>query len=348
MRQFVLASALILGIASCAEPPKTAVSFSGQTMGTTYNVSVLNGIVNVSTLQAEADQLLQDVNQSLSTYIDTSLISHLNAATDVTTNHPVDNHFIDVYTASHAIYESTDGSFNPAVGPLVTAWGFGPEKAEEVTEDQVEKLLSLIDFETFKLDTSTSTISKEKEGAQLDFSAIAKGYGVDVLGEMLEARGISDYLVEIGGEVRSKGMHPAGRPWRIGIDKPTETPGEQREIQMAIEIQNKAMATSGNYRNFYVRDGKKYVHTINPFTGYPEESELLSVSVLAEDCMTADAYATAFMVMGFEKALATAEMMPNLEAYFITTGDAGAYVETKTEGFPDAFTMEQETTGDVE
>ncbi len=330
---------LITSLLSCSSPPKTAISIDGQTMGTTYRISIPAGTANLAKLKTTADSLLVDINLSLSTYIDSSLISIINASTDVVSPSLVDNHFNVVYQTSKQIHEATEGAFNPAVGPLVVAWGFGPEKIQQVPEDKIDELLALTDFNDFQL--QRGNLIKKNPMAQLDFSAIAKGYGVDLLGVMLEMQNITDYLVEIGGEVRSRGMHPAGRAWRVGIDKPLETPGEQREIQLAIELQNNAMATSGNYRNFYVRDGKKYVHTINPFTGYPEESELLSVSVLAENCMTADAYATAFMVMGLDKAMTVAEEMQHLEAYFITTGADGAYVESKTDGFPDAFTPDQ-------
>ena len=327
-----------LSVLACSqEAPKSSISFDGQTMGTTYRVSFPAGAANPSALKAEADELLIAINQSLSTYIDSSSISHINVSQDVTQQHPINKHFQIVMASSQTINTATKGAFNPAVGPLVAAWGFGPEKTQEIPGDKIDSLLALIDFSAFQSKKQGMALVKKIAGAQLDFSAIAKGYGVDAVGQLLEAKGIQDYLVEIGGEVRSKGQHPAGRNWRVGIDKPLEELAESREIQVVIELDNQSMATSGNYRNFYIKDGKKYVHTINPFTGYPEVSDLLSVSVIAKDCMTADGYATAFMVMGKEKAMEMVKATPELEALFITSDDNGNYVETKTPGFPDAF-----------
>jgi thiamine biosynthesis lipoprotein len=197
----------------------------------------------------------------------------------------------------------------------------------------------LVDLSAFVLEASLeneghSTIRKTIPQAELDFSAIAKGYGVDALGTLLEQSGIVDYFVEIGGEVRARGLRADGTGWRFGIERPAE--GE-RTIHAVVNLRDASLATSGNYRNFYVRDGQKYVHTINPGTGYPEINSLLSASVISDDCMTADAYATAFMVMGFETASAFADSALGLEAFFIASGQADAFVEEATSGMAEVI-----------
>ncbi|MFK7845359.1 MAG: FAD:protein FMN transferase [Rhodothermales bacterium] len=329
---------LCLCFGSCTPEPIVLTSFDGQTMGTTYRVSVVTAFSRTAALKASTDQLLEEVNASLSTYIDSSLISTINASDDTNTFHVVDPHFSAVFKKALEIHELTDGFFNPAVGPLVAAWGFGPKKEAQPSAAEVDSLLRLTNLDAFYWQSS-NTIGKRLAHGQLDFNAIAKGYGVDVVAELLIEEGINDFFVEIGGEVRTKGQHLEGRLWRAGIDKPTiDEPtvdiNQAREIQAAIEIENMGLATSGNYRNFYVQEGRKYVHTISPFTGYPKESDLLSASVLANDCMTADAYATAFMVMGKEKALRLAEQQDGIEAYFVIADSSGNYNEVSTSGFP--------------
>ncbi len=318
---------------SCSPEPAVLASFDGQTMGTTYRVTVVTEASRLPSLQASTDQLLLEVNASLSTYIDSSLISTINASTDTNKHHVVDHHFTTVFKSAREIYTITEGNFNPAIGPLASAWGFGPKKEAQPSAADVDSLLKLIDLDTFYWQSS-NTVGKRLPNSQLDFNAIAKGYGVDAVAELLTDEHISNYFVEIGGEVRTKGTHPEGRPWRAGIDKPSMDKSQTREIQAAIEIENMGLATSGNYRNFYVHNGRKYVHTISPFTGYPKESDLLSASVLAHDCMTADAYATAFMVMGKEQALQLAEQLDGIEAYFVVADSVGNYSEVSTSGFP--------------
>ena len=310
-------------------------------MGTTYQVSVPPGVIDPVTTKAELDNVLIALNLSVSTYIDSSLISLINASRDITKAHRVDSYFIDNFLASKAIYEATNGAFNPAIGPLVEAWGFGSTEPVTLSNPEIDSLRALVNFGAFTLEENTGTLYKSIPGARLDFSAIAKGYGVDLLATYLEEQGVEDYFVEIGGEVRTRGMHPAERPWHLGIDRPEENPSPaSRPLQAIIPISNHAVATSGNYRNFYVRDGVKYVHTINPETGYPEVSSLLSVSVLAPTCTDADGFATAFMVMGVDKALALVQQTESLEAYFIIADSSGAFQEMYSEGFPKKLATE--------
>ncbi len=343
MRLFfsLLVCAVVL-LPACNSPAPAVATFDGRTMGTTYRVTVPAGSAHLNTLQNSADSILNVVNASMSTYIGTSLISGINTSADTDEAHEVDDHFVAVFKKAREVYEKTAGAFNPALGPLISAWGFGAQDRREVSSETVDSLLKLVDFTGFTLIPPYS-ITKRMSKAQLDFSAIAKGYGVDAVAELIEAKGINAYFVEIGGEVRTRGQHPSGRAWRTGIDKPIAQTTDQvdREIQTVIELSNRSLATSGNYRNFYVRDGKKYVHTINPETGYPEENDLLSASVSAADCMTADAYATAFMVLGKDKALDLAQRLEGIEAYFVYADDAGNFQEVQTNGFPTTIKLNQ-------
>ncbi len=300
-------------------------------MGTTYRVTfgVRPGGIVLS--QADLEYALFDINQSLSTYLETSLISEINSSRDTSLAHRIDQHFLTVFEAAKEVYEATQGAFNPAVGPLVRAWGFGADEPRNPDSAQVAMLLTQSDFAAFHIDYSERPVlHKRMAEAELDFSAIAKGYAVDEIGLLLESTGAVNYLVEIGGEVRARGRHPEDRTWRIGIEKPLEA---RRELQVVVELNDVSLASSGNYRNYYLRNGQKFVHIINPVTGYPEINSLLSVSVLAPDCMTADAYATAFMVMGLERALDFVELHGGPAAYFISGGEESAFETTASAGF---------------
>ena len=325
--------ALLIVALGCAPAPQIE-RIDGRTMGTTYQVTVPAGALDLPPAHIAIDSLLDAINLSMSTYIDSSLTSRINTSADTSAHFPLDSHFIAVFERTKAVYEATAGAFNPAVAPLIDAWGFGNQAPRRLSQEQVDSLLALVDFSAFEL-LPGGVLRKKIPGAQLNFSAIAKGYGVDAIGEWLEAHGVRDYFVEIGGEVRIRGRHPEGRPWYVGIDRPVPEPVERRVLQAVVPLTDAAMATSGNYRNYYERDGQKYVHTINPRTGYPEVSSLLSASVIAPDCMTADAYATAFMVMGMPDALRHAERDPALEAFFIEADSSGGFREWQTSGFPE-------------
>ncbi|MCH7859882.1 MAG: FAD:protein FMN transferase [Candidatus Marinimicrobia bacterium] len=221
--------------------------------------------------------------------------------------------------------ERTDGAFDPTVAPLVNAWGFGfTEGASDVDSAMIDSILNYVNYKLVRLENHK--IAKDKPGVMLDFNAIAQGYTVDVLADFLESKGIDNYLIELGGELKARGKNQDEKWWKIGIDKPVENINE-REIEAVIELKNKALATSGSYRKFYVKDGIKYSHTIDPKTGYPVNHSLLSATVLANDCMTADAYATAFMVIGIEKANAFLKENKDLDldVYFIYSTEEGLW-----------------------
>jgi thiamine biosynthesis lipoprotein len=312
------------------------VDFNGQTMGTYYNIIYLHpeGVV----LKKEVDSLLAIWNQSLSTYIKDSEISRFNRNNELVFESP---YFYPVLKKSREIFEATGGAFDPTIMPLVNAWGFGPVESEMPDSSEVERLVKLVNFNYIAFDTLH--VWKKKPGVQLDFSAIAKGYGVDVVGDFLKSNGIRNYLVDIGGVITCEGINDRGTPWTTGIEDP-QAQFNERKIMTIIEVSDKAIATSGNYRNFYVKDGKKYAHTISPFTGYPVQHSLLSATVIADNCMTADGFATAFMVLGIDPSIQLLNDHPELEAYFIFNDDQGRLNSYMTEGFK-VYIKEQEKNG---
>lgn len=303
---------------------KQRVEIVGETMGTTYSIKYLQN--EGKNYKPSVDSLLELFNQSLSTYIPTSEISQFNQNTVFKFELPF---FYPVLKRSYEIYKDTDGAFDPTVGPLVNAWGFGPVDGDMPAQETIDSLLQYVKFDSIYFDSIS--VCKLKRGIQLDFSAIAKGYGVDVVVGFLKSKGVENMMVEIGGEMVCLGKNQEGRAWRIGIDRPSDgTAG--RPLQAVVALENRALATSGNYRNYYEKDGKKFSHTINPKTGYPVEHTLLSASVVAHDCMTADAFATAFMVLGLEGARHILEHHAELEAYLVYSDDSGEIHTFTSEG----------------
>jgi len=216
------------------------------------------------------------------------------------------------------------GAFDITVAPLVNAWGFGFKNRQDITPQSIKNIMQHIGLE--KVDIKNNQICKTDTMVMLDCSAIAKGYGVDAVGKWLENKGIKNYMIEIGGEIRMKGVNPNGEKWRVGINKPIDDSlNINNEIQQILQLSDCSMATSGNYRNFYIHNNKKYAHTIDPRTGYPVEHNILSATVIAPDCATADAYATAFMVMGEDSTKQLLSKHPELMAYLIMAGKNGEY-----------------------
>lgn len=288
----------------------------GNALGTTFSIAY-NDVTDYSDA---VDSLFHVVNNSLSTYHPNSLISKINKGDSLIV---VDTHFINVFNKAKQIHKETDAYFDPTVGVLVNAWGFGPEKSEENPDSvAVEKLIKLVGFD--KVTLENKRVKKQNPAIFIDFNAIAKGYTVDVIGRFLESKNVKDYMVEIGGEVRVRGYNPRGeKTWTIGIEKPS-TDGT-RTNKTIIKVSNKAIATSGNYRKFKIdKQGKKYVHTINPKTGFTEQNNLLSVSVISKkDCADVDAYATAFMAMGYDKTKAFLQEHQELKAILIYLDEHG-------------------------
>jgi thiamine biosynthesis lipoprotein len=227
--------------------------------------------------------------------------------------------FLEVYNLAMKISNETDGAFDITVAPLVNAWGFGFKENVFPDNQTIDSLLQIVGYQkqSFFEDKKGKGIRKNNKRMMFDCSAIAKGYGTDVVARLLEKYGVENYMVEIGGEVVTRGINPKRVPWKIGVNKPIEDSLSKGEIQTVLNVTDRAMATSGNYRNFYYRGGQKYAHTIDPRTGHPVQHSLLSATVLTDNCATADAYATAFMVMGLDRAKQFLEKHPELLVYFI-------------------------------
>lgn len=263
-------------------------------------------------LSKEIREELMKVDYSLSPFNEKSVITAVNQNRDVV----LDTLFLDVFTKSMEISRETDGAFDITVAPLVNAWGFGFKNETRPTPRQVDSLLQIVGYKKVRLEDNK--IIKQDRRMMLDCSAIAKGYGVDVVARYLRSLGIRNFMVEIGGEVVTSGVNPQRLPWRVGVVKPSEDSlNVNNELQTILNVTDKAMATSGNYRNFYYKNGKRFAHTIDPKTGFPVQHSLLSATVLADECAVADAYATSFMVMGLERAKKLLERHPELMVYLI-------------------------------
>ena len=263
-------------------------------------------------LSKEIREELMKVDYSLSPFNEKSVITAVNQNRDVV----LDTLFLDVFTKSMEISRETDGAFDITVAPLVNAWGFGFKNETRPTPRQVDSLLQIVGYKKVRLEDNR--IIKQDRRMMLDCSAIAKGYGVDVVARYLRSQGVQNFMVEIGGEVVTSGVNPQRLPWRVGVVKPSEDSlNVNNELQTILNVTDKAMATSGNYRNFYYKNGKRFAHTIDPKTGFPVQHSLLSATVLADECAVADAYATSFMVMGLERAKKLLERHPELMVYLI-------------------------------
>jgi thiamine biosynthesis lipoprotein len=313
---------IILIISSCStkqENKHTYLSVKGFTQGTNYMVKYSSP--DTVNYKKQIEAVLADIDTSMSTYNKQSVISRINNNEDKV---KVDEYFKEVFEAAMKVSEKTDGAFDITVGPLVNAWGFGQEKIREIDSVVVDSIKQFVGYKKVKL--KNGRIYKEDKRLKLNMNAIAQGYTVDVLSDFLDDKGVRNYLVEVGGEVRTKGISPSGRKWRIGIDKPVDSNYVAgQNLQAIVEIQNRGLATSGNYRNFYIEDGVKYAHTIDPKSGYPVTHKLLSASVFAPDCVTADAYATAFMVMGMKRSKELVESLKEIDAYFIYSDHQGNF-----------------------
>ena len=287
-------------------PYRTA---EGAIFGTYYHITYQSD----KDLQAEIDTALHQVDNSLSPFNPHSIITKMNNNEEV----QADKLFKDVFRISQQVSEATNGAFDITVAPLVNQWGFGFKEGTPPDQHTIDSLLQFVGFDKVNLSTD-GHITKKDPRLMLDCSAVAKGYGCDVVASVLSRHDVVNYMVEIGGEIVTKGINEKRLPWRIGVNRPTEDPTQSStELETILNVTDKAMATSGNYRNFYYKDGKKYAHTIDPKTGRPVQHSLLSATVLADQCAIADAYATAFMVMGIEHAKKLLEKHPELMVYFI-------------------------------
>lgn len=318
----IIILSLFFFLLSCKSNQKKEIytSIQGETMGTYYNIKYKSDI----DLKPQIDKELIRINDELSTYIPTSTISKFNKAekgikidkSDLWKN----------IIKAKKINTYSNGFYDPTVMPLVNYWGFGykgHKKIKSIDSVKINKLLESVGFEKIEMiniGTDSINLIKKTDGLQLDLSSIAKGYGVDMIGNLIKEKGIKDYLVEIGGEIVCSGLSPSDKNWIIGINTPEEK-ASINDLILKKQLYNKALATSGNYRNFYSVNGNKYSHTINPKTGFPERSNLLSSTIIANDCMTADALATACMAYGLENSIKMISQLDSIEACFIYLDD---------------------------
>jgi len=319
----------LLGLVACTVRPEgQLVRYQGDAQGTTYQITTVVSDPETS-FESEIDSIFKAVDQSMNPWYGASLISRLNEGDTAVR---VDELFIEVFEASKAIHKATDGRFDITVGALVNAYGFGPKGPSRLDSAQVDSMMNYVGLDKVRI--QNGKVITDPVGIVFDFNAIAQGYTVDLLAEFLESKGIGDYLVEVGGELRAKGVNLEGRVWRIGIDKPVKERGED-PFQAIVALQGKSLATSGNYRKFRVDEttGQKYVHTIDPTTGYTVQQNLLSATVVADEAMAADGFATAFMVLGLKKSIELVETRTDLEAMFVYSNEKGKWEVYQSPGF---------------
>lgn len=298
---------------------------TGFAQGTTYSIVYESDSLTIT--KSKIDSILNKFDLSLSTYKENSIISKINQNISTKT----DRYFNEVYYKAKELFEVSEGKFDITIGPIVNAYGFGPGKKDSINQKLLDSLLHFVGMNKIRLENNR--LIKSNPNIKLDCNAIAQGYSVDIIAEMMNQLKIENYLIEIGGELRCKGVNHKDSIWRVGIDKPVENSNESnRELQAIIHLKNKSLATSGNYRKFYIENGIKYSHSIDPKTGLPKQDSILSATIVANDCITADAYATTCMVSGLEKALGLIQSNPELEAYFIYADKNGNYQIIYTKG----------------
>lgn len=354
VKRFVLVLIVFVLLGSCKNEKVKTVrseyqSFTGATMGTSYHITYKGN--KDSALQTSIDSILVKVNASVSTYIPSSTISQINndslgqrkAVLMNGKSHSLlkyqfknDVHFLKNLEEAQEVFRKTDGFFDPTVMPLVNYWGFGytPKRAvTSVDSNKVNSIMASLGLEHWKLsnDLDSFYIIKPPQ-SELDFSGIAKGYAVDLIADYFDNLNLENYLIEIGGELKTKGLNRNNDKWAIALNKP-EIKANINEFQSTLKLQNVSLASSGNYRNYHVVEGKYYGHEINPSTGFPEINDLLGVSVVSEDCIIADAYATAFMVMGLKKSVNLVEQLNGIEACFFYSNDEGHIEERLSSDF---------------
>lgn len=316
-KKIILAAGLWILMFTACTKQKQYFEESGSVFHTIYHIKYEGSEILTEKIDAE----FQKFNLSLNPFNPNSIISKVNRNEAV----EADDWFIEVFNKAKEVSDHSEGIFDITCAPLVNLWGFGFSKMDSVTPQMIDSIKQFVGYQKVRLDGRK--IVKDDSRILLNCSAIAKGYASDIIARLLEREGIENYMVEIGGEVTMKGVNQNGKCWRIGINKPEDdSTGVKNDIEEVVQLCKKGgVATSGNYRNYYIKDGKKYAHTIDPRTGYPSEQSILSATIVAEDCITADAYATAFMAMGLEKAREAAKNIPGIEYYVIYSDENGKH-----------------------
>ncbi|MFI0490159.1 FAD:protein FMN transferase [Flavobacterium sp.] len=311
------------------------IKIEGYAQGTTYHVTYIDA--KNRDLKPEIEKILKDFDLSVSTYIPNSIISRINSnQKDVI----VDKYFIACFNKAKEVWKNTNGAFDPTIYPLSNAYGFGPGKKQHLQKAKIDSILKFVGFQLIKL--KGDHVVKKDPRVSLDFNAFAQGYSVDVVSEFLNSKNINSYIVEIGGEVYANGKDQLGKSWLVGIEKPIDNKETENPLKAIIKLDNLAISTSGNYRRYFMEDGQKIVHHIDPKTGMPTKNNLLSASIFAKECISSDANATGVLVLGLEKAKDFLQKHPELQAYLIYTDTDGKYKTYETPGFKDLLveTME--------
>lgn len=303
------------------------IKIEGNTQGTTYHITYFDR--KNRDLKPEIENLLHQFDLSVSTYNPQSIISKINTNQG---NVKPDKYFITCFKKAKEVWKNTDGAFDPTVYPLTNIWGFGPVKKSKIEQAKIDSILQFVGFDLIEL--KGKKIIKKDPRVALDFNAFAQGYSVDIVSDFLKSKKIDSFLVEIGGEVYANKRKPNGENWSVGIEKPIDNKTSENPLKAIAKLENMAIATSGNYRRFTIENGIKYAHHLDPKTGYPTKNNLLSASVVAQECIAADANATGILVMGLEKAKTFLEKHPELQAYLIYSDENGNYRTYETPRIP--------------
>ena len=311
-------------LASCGKQPKKMV-LQGLAQGSYYAVTYYDE--QGRNFQQGIDSIFNAIDMSVNLWVDSSVISKVNRNEETV----LDQIFIDNFNIAQKAAELSDGYFDPTISPIVAAWGFSYKDGDSITPQLIDSLKQLVDYRKVRIENGK--VIKENPAMTLDFNAVAQGYTSDLIAAFLDSCGIKNYLIDTGGEIMARGEKPNGKPWIVGIEKPAENEGSEQVVQTRITLRDKGLVTSGSTRKYVERNGKRYSHCINPKTGYPVEHQLLSVTVLAENSVWADALASICMVMGLEQSLPLIESLEGVEAYYIFVNDDNEFETFSTEGF---------------
>jgi thiamine biosynthesis lipoprotein len=326
-RLIILTGLILPFLSACSGKKELKIyKMSGSAQGTYYAITYCAD--NNENLQPAVDSLLRQFDRSVSSYLPNSLISRMN---NNDTTVVADQIYETIFKKAMEVSVASDGAFDITVGPLVNAWGFGFSKKANVDQAMVDSLLPLVGYR--KVQLINGKLIKTDPRIRVDFDALAQGYTSDWLAQYFESKGIHDYLIDVGGEVLGRGFKPDGQLWSVAIEMPARNSEDERKIQSILSLKDMAISTSGSYRKYYEENGARYSHFIDPSTGFPVKHNLLSVSVLANDCITADAYATTFMVMGLEKSKIFLANHPEIQCYFISDDQKGGFAIYYTPGF---------------
>lgn len=312
---------------------KKEIQLSGKTMGTTYHITVVAGyFFDPASFKAKIDHRLEEINQSMSTYRKDSEISRFNDFSDAGEKFAVSDDFWQVMTVAAKIYKLSEGAWDGTVKPLVYLWGFGgPGKYRVPEEAEIQAQLAAVGFNQIEMSADRCLI-KRKASITLDLASIAKGYGVDQVAALIRKSGLENFLVEIGGEVFAAGFRKDGKPWKVGINRPQES-ASYDQVYKVVNLHDKAFATSGDYRNYFELNGKRYAHILNPQSGYPVSNGVVGVSIVADTCTFADGLATAVMVLGPQKGLELVNRLDNVEGLIVVRQQDGTLTDYYSKGF---------------